>query len=91
MSVAMCEHIYTVDKSRMGNYVGSLTEQELRMLDVGIMVALGIGGTPEPENLRGGTPAQTEEQRELERTRCELETVKAMYERLLDRMTGTRT
>ena len=39
----------------------------------------------------GGTPAQTEEQRELERTRCELETVKAMYERLLDRMTGTRT
>lgn len=54
MSVAMCEHIYTVDKSRLGNYVGSLTEQELQMLDVGIMVALGIGGTPEPENMGGG-------------------------------------
>ena len=52
-STAMCEHIYTVDKSRLGNFVGHLTHQELQWLDIGIMVALGIGGT-EPENLRGG-------------------------------------
>lgn len=86
-STAMCEHIYTVDKSRLGNYVGHLTPQEQQRLDIGIMVALGIEGDAESENLRGGgTPAPTPEQKELERTRCELETVRGMYERLLDRM-----
>ena len=53
-STAMCEHIYTVDKSRLGNYVGHLTPQEQQRLDIGIMVALGIEGDAESENLRGG-------------------------------------
>ena len=53
-STAMCEHIYTVDKSRLGSFVGHLTPQELQRLDIGIMVALDIGGGTEPENLRGG-------------------------------------
>ena len=53
-STAMCEHIYTVDKSRLGNFVGHLTPQEMQRLDIGIMVALDIGGGTEPENLRGG-------------------------------------
>ena len=53
-STAMCEHIYTVDKSRLGNFVGHLTSQELQRLDIGIMVALDIGGGIEAENLRGG-------------------------------------
>lgn len=88
-STAMCEHIYTVDKSRLGNFVGHLTPQEMQRLDIGIMVALDIGGGTEPENLRGGgTPAPTPEQRELERTRCELDTIRTMYERLLDRVMG---
>ena len=52
----MCEHIYTVDKSRLGNFVGHLTPQELQRLDIGIMVALDIGGGTEPENLWGGGP-----------------------------------
>ena len=55
-SAAMCEHIYTVDKSRLGNFVGHLTPQELQRLDIGIMVALDIGGWTEPENLWGGVP-----------------------------------
>ena len=53
-STAMCEHIYTVDKSRLGSFVGHLTPQELQRLDIGIMVALGIGAGAEAENLRGG-------------------------------------
>lgn len=51
-SAAMCEHIYTVDKSRLGNFVGHLTPQELQRLDIGIMVALDIGGGTEPGTLR---------------------------------------
>lgn len=87
----MCEHIYTVDKSRLGSFVGHLTPQELQRLDIGIMVALGIGGGTEAENLRGGaTPAPTPEQAELARTRCELETIRSMYEQLLDRVIGAR-
>lgn len=90
-STAMCEHIYTVDKSRLGSFVGHLTPQELQRLDIGIMVALGIGAGAEAENLRGGgTPAPTPEQAELARTRCELETIRSMYEQLLDRVIGAR-
>lgn len=41
-SLALCEHIYTVDKSRLGDYLGALSPQELAGVDRGI--ALGLFG-----------------------------------------------
>lgn len=42
-STALCEHLYTVDKSRIRRYVGRCTRAELVQVDIGIISALGLG------------------------------------------------
>lgn len=44
-SLALCEHIYTVDKSRLGDFLGALSTEELAGVDRGI--ALGLFGALE--------------------------------------------
>lgn len=41
-STAMCEHICTVDKSRLGTSLGRVTDQELANIGVGIALGLNI-------------------------------------------------
>ena len=50
-STALCEHIYTVDKSRLRRYVGRCTRAELAQVDIGIISALALGayGLARPE------------------------------------------
>ena len=38
--MALCEHIYTVDKSRVGRVIGHCTESELAAVDAGILAGL---------------------------------------------------
>ena len=42
-SVAMCEHLYTVDRSRIGTPVGRCTEAELAEIDKALGTLLGLG------------------------------------------------
>lgn len=97
-STAMCEHIYTVDKSRVGKRVGRCTKSELASLDIGIMSGLGLGCydlardeeraaevSPSVPMLQ---PVQTSE--ELVRAQVERDIYKGLYERLLDGMTMER-
>lgn len=42
-SVALCEHIYTVDKSRLGKIVGTCTGEEMDAIDNGILMSLALG------------------------------------------------
>ena len=39
---ALCEHIETVAKSRVENYIGMLTEREMRALDEALREAIGL-------------------------------------------------
>ena len=39
---ALCEHIETVAKSRVENYIGMLTEREMRALDEALSAAIGL-------------------------------------------------
>lgn len=41
-SCAMCEHLYTVDKSRIGNFMGRCTEGELAVIDNALRLVLGL-------------------------------------------------
>lgn len=43
-SVAMCEHLYTVDKSRIGPLVGACTPEELAGVDRALGIVLGLDG-----------------------------------------------
>lgn len=42
-SVALCEHIYTVDKSRIGKRLGACSKNEMTKVDIGIAAGLGLG------------------------------------------------
>lgn len=42
ISTALCEQIYTVSKDRLGNYIRSLTEEEMAAIEDAILVGLGI-------------------------------------------------
>lgn len=92
-STAMCEHICTVDKSRLGTSLGRVTAQEIAQIDVGIIAGLlpGYGG------LQGGQSRNQEEAVQVERkpddivrVEAELATYRRLYESLLDRMTLER-
>ena len=41
-STAICEQIFTVDKTRLGSYSGKLTEREMKDVELAMMVRLGL-------------------------------------------------
>lgn len=42
-STALCEHIYTVDKSRLGKIMGRCTKEEMDAIDNGMLMSLDLG------------------------------------------------
>ena len=95
-STAMCEHICTVDKSRLDRYVGRCTDTEMERVSCGIMAGLNIGcldlaSPAEPPVERAPEPIIQEStlpSLELVRTEAERDTYRDLYERLLDRVTA---
>lgn len=95
LCTALCEHIYTVDRSRLGRFLGRCSRAELAAVDIGIMAGLGLGSysLARPEEAaaeRGWTCDTGEAERALVRAEAERDTYKALYERLMDRMTMER-
>nr|WP_298061198.1 type II toxin-antitoxin system PemK/MazF family toxin [uncultured Blautia sp.] len=41
-SIALCEEIVSVDKRRLGKYIGSITSEEMQQVNQAMMVSLGI-------------------------------------------------
>ena len=46
-SIALCEEIISVDKQRLGKYIGTITSEEMQQVNQAMMISLGIL----PENL----------------------------------------
>lgn len=100
-STALCEHIYTVDKSRVGKCMGRCSEEEMAAIDDGILMslALGDGKYKGPKSQKAQAAAPKEEQREevpvfnpieLAVVERERDIYKGLYEKLLDSMTMER-
>ena len=97
ISTALCENVYTVDKSRVGRFVGRCTRREMEQVDLGLLSGLGLGdntraalmtrGLAEP--VRGDTEDGTASMA-LVIAKTERDTYKRMYESLLARMTMER-
>ena len=51
-SIAICEQINTVSKSRLGDYIGSCTADELFRVDIALGISLGLSAPPQTENRR---------------------------------------
>lgn len=91
---ALCEHIYTVDIDRAGDYICTLTDEELEAVLCGVDGI--IGGDPDREDLqswlaeaeRDVTKAKVEllsQKNETELWKAKAETLKGL---LLEAMTG---
>lgn len=92
ISTALCENVYTVDKSR----VGRCTRREMEQVDLGLLSGLGLAqyglASPqedEEEPVRGDTEDGTASMA-LVIAQTERDTYKRMYESLLARMTMER-
>lgn len=95
ISTALCENVYTVDKSRVGRFVGRCTRREMEQAS---SPAWGWPSTAlqaprrneeEPEPVRGDTEDGTASMA-LVIAQTERDTYKRMYESLLARMTMER-
>lgn len=59
-STAICEQIFTVDKTRLGSYSGKLTEREMKDVELAMMVSLGLDNylsKPQPVPVVAAAPA----------------------------------
>lgn len=89
-STALCESIYTVDKSRLGAFLGRCTEEEMEEIDQALLLSLGLEASlpahwPEGE-CRGQIFIQEDPAEvKLARTEAERDTYKTMYESLLNK------
>lgn len=105
-STALCENIYTVDKSRVGKRMGSCTPEELEAIDNGILMSLALGdgkykGPQKKAPVRDfaspvviaedtAAPTITADAITLAKTMAERDTYKALYEQLLGSLTMER-
>ena len=76
LSVAHCENIYSVDKSRLGTYLGQCGEDEMEKIDAAILRSLGIAAIP----------AVPQESKAPDTAAVERDIYRRLYEGLLDRM-----
>ena len=98
ISTALCENVYTVDKSRIGRYVGRCTKREMEQVDLGLLSGLGLaqfGLASRQKDEDEAQPVRREAEdgaapMALVIARTERDTYKRMYESLLARMTMER-
>lgn len=87
-SIALCEQISSVSKARLGDYIGSLTETELNLLDAAMMISLDIGQPVHAELVPIPKPVLKEEKKD-EHTQAiavERDIYKKMYEELIEKI-----
>lgn len=94
-STALCEQIYTVDVSRIGEFVSVCTDSEMESVDTALMISLGIDtsrhGAKEVvkevpvEVVKEVIKEVPADNHELIAARAQLEQLQAMYNSLLER------
>ena len=87
-STVLCEQISSVYEERIGEWIGTLTPEEMEMLNKCLAVSVAIkpdAAPAETENLRQQVAAALEAQRAAEKQAA---TYKEMYEFLLNKQLG---
>ena len=79
-SVALCEQITTVAVERLGNYIATASDKEMREIDDAIARSLSLSQTPPPPS--DGTTVTPD----LAAVEKERDLYKSLYENLLDRI-----
>ena len=89
LSTALCEQITSVSVLRVGDYMGTLTDEEMRRIEAAMMISLGIKDEPEEMSPRievnPATSVPTVDTEKVE-LNARLEVYKKLYEDLLQRV-----
>lgn len=94
-STVLCEQVTTVDKQRLGDYIGSCTDDEMARINTAIRISLGLDDEYEQYNpfsekqITPPTPkndSTPEDKSEFITIRCERDTYKNLYEGLLNKL-----
>ena len=97
-SIALCEQIHSISKSRLGDYVSTCTEDEMKNIDIALAVSLGLDDmvkevvvenvveVVEPVEKIVEVPVPTADSSELIKIAAERDVYKGMYEQLLNQM-----
>lgn len=91
-STVLCEQINSVYEERIGEWIGTLTPEEMKQLDECLTVSVGVNGKAEKEpaeieSLRQQLAEMTERQQTTEQ---QAKTYKEMYEFLLNKQLGAQ-
>lgn len=80
-STALCEQIQTVSTEQIGEYIGTVTVQEMAALERCMMTSLGLDAPPK----RTIEPARSDENLKIEliKAKHEAEVMKQLYKELL--------
>lgn len=95
-STAICEQIFTVDKTRLGSYSGKLTEREMKDVELAMMVSLGLDNylsKPKPVEAPGvaaapvpvAAPSVSDIKEDLEKLRVQRDTYKDLLMEVIGR------
>lgn len=96
-STAICEQIFTVDKTRLGVYSGKLTEREMKDVELAMMVSLGLDNylsKPKPVEAPAvaaavptpvAVPSVSDIEEELEKLRVQRDTYKELLMEVISR------
>ena len=100
VSTAICEQISNVSLSRIGEYIGTVTKDEMSRIDTALMISLGIEEAPEqskmedrahilPQAMMIPPNSGIEPSIDAEKIECkaQLEVYKKLYFELLERIT----
>lgn len=92
-STALCEQVTTVSTSRLGDYYGSCTREEMEEVNAAIMVSLGLcfglaeqEGPCEEETPEPSMVCAKNESGAIARLEAERDTYRTMYESLLSKV-----
>ena len=92
-SIALCEQVHSVSKTRIGGVIRDCTEEEMKKIDKALMISLGLDSetkaTADTAYTKPFTiPIPAEDAVNLLRLETERNIYKNMYESLLDKVTG---
>lgn len=84
-STALCEQITTIHKDRIGDFIRTCTDKEMKAVNECIRISLGLSDL---ETLTPAAPVAAVASEDMIRLSAERDTYKRLYEQLLDKITG---
>lgn len=97
ISTALCEQIASVNIERFGDYIGEVTEAEMKALNIALMISLDLSEPTDThiklaETIEDNPVPETVVVDEvIIKAQVERDTYKMLYEQLLDKLVGGNT